>query len=175
MTAGRSEKGYGTKMLKIDIWNIAFTVINVLVLYVLMRKFLFKPIIGILEKREALIKESMENAENSKTQAEEMLKAADEKLKGADDEARALAEQRLNDANEKCEKLIADAQSEARDIIENGRKRAALERDKMIKDAKSDIVDIAMDAVEKLADCNVNEKQAGELFDELLEKAGNGK
>ena len=45
----------------------------------------------------------------------------------------------------------------------------------MIKDAKSDIVDIAMDAVEKLADCNVNEKQAGELFDELLEKAGNGK
>lgn len=43
-------------MIKIDI-NLVFTIINLIVLYLLMKKFLFGPIIGVMEKRKAMIDE----------------------------------------------------------------------------------------------------------------------
>ena len=48
-------------MLRVDI-NLVFTIINLLVLYLLMKKFLFGPVVAVMEKRKAMIEEQFANA-----------------------------------------------------------------------------------------------------------------
>ena len=59
-------------MLSLNVWNLLFTVINVLVLYLLMKKFLFKPVLAVLEKRKEMIASNMEEARKSQQEAEEL-------------------------------------------------------------------------------------------------------
>ena len=58
-------------MLKIDI-NLVFTVINVIVLYLLLRKFLFKPFSKMLANRKKMIQDDFDTAAAAKTSAEDM-------------------------------------------------------------------------------------------------------
>ena len=44
-------------MLNINIWDILWTVINLLVFYLLLRRFLFKPVLNMLDRREQIIKD----------------------------------------------------------------------------------------------------------------------
>ena len=71
-------------MIKIDI-NLVFTIINLLVLYLLMKKFLFGPIINVMDQRKAMIdqqfaeaKERQDNAKALQEQYEGALKSAKE-------------------------------------------------------------------------------------------------
>ena len=57
-------------MLNINFWNIAFTVINLLVLYFFMRHFLVKPMQAILEERKQMVERDLDDATRSKQEAE---------------------------------------------------------------------------------------------------------
>ena len=104
-------------MLKLDL-NLLWTVVDVLILYVLLRKFLFKPIQNVLDQRQKMIEADIAAAKTSKTEAAAALttaqKQADEivaagkaaveierqnKLREADAQATALA-------RSMCEKLL---------------------------------------------------------------------
>ena len=59
-------------MLNINIWNIAFTVINLLVLYIFMKHFLIGPVRKILDERKQMIERDLDDAKNTRTEAEQM-------------------------------------------------------------------------------------------------------
>ena len=56
-------------MLKLDI-NLLWTVVNVLIMYALLRKFLFKPVQDVLDKRQKMVDDELANAQDAKTKAE---------------------------------------------------------------------------------------------------------
>ena len=58
-------------MLRID-FNLVLTMINLVILFLILRKFLFRPIMNIMEKREAMISDGLKNAEDSQNQALEL-------------------------------------------------------------------------------------------------------
>ena len=66
-------------MLKLDI-NPLWTVVNVLIMYALLRKFLFKPVQDVLDKRQKMVDDELANAQDAKTKAEAALAAANDKL-----------------------------------------------------------------------------------------------
>ena len=47
-------------MLKLDIWNIVWTIVNILVLYAIFRKFLFQPVLKVIQDRENIIKDQID-------------------------------------------------------------------------------------------------------------------
>ena len=73
-------------MLRID-FNLVLTMINLVILFLILRKFLFRPIMNIMEKREAMISDGLKNAEDSQNQALELKSQYEEKLKGAGEES----------------------------------------------------------------------------------------
>ena len=83
-------------MLDFQVSTIVFTVINLLVLYFILRKLLFGRVNAVLEQRAARVKETIDSAEASKSQAEEL---------------RAEYEDKLTDARQEAAKLVADAQN----------------------------------------------------------------
>ena len=55
-------------MLKLDI-NLLWTVVNVLVMYAVLRKFLFKPVQDVIAKRQQMVDANLADAETSKKEA----------------------------------------------------------------------------------------------------------
>ena len=63
-------------MLSIDPWNILWTVVNLLVLYLVFKKFLFKPVMKVINAREDMIKQQFDDAKNIATEKEKATEAA---------------------------------------------------------------------------------------------------
>ena len=111
-------------MLNINPWNMVMIVINLLVLYAIFRKFLYKPVMNVIHQREELIQGQFDSAK--KTQ----------------DDALALKtdyEQKLEQANVKADQIILDAKTRAQEEYNNKMEATRAEADHMLEKAKSDI------------------------------------
>ena len=101
-------------MLDFQVSTIVFTVINLLVLYFILRKLLFGRVNAVLEQRAARVKETIDSAEASKSQAEELRAEYEDKLTDARQEAAKLVADAQNRAQRAYESKMADAETDAK-------------------------------------------------------------
>ena len=144
-------------MLRLDL-NLVFTIINLLIWYVIIRKFLFKPINDIITKREDAIKARYAEAEQLKQEAQE------EKTKSEQYQAQI--------ASEKAKIMAAaqaDAHKKAGQIVESSKKEAALQKEKVMNKAEQEIRGLILEAAVKSMQSQ-NSDEA--LYDQFLTKAG---
>lgn len=84
-------------MLRLD-FNLVLEMINLVVLFLILRKFLFRPVMNIMEKRKAMIAEGLKNADEQQEAARELKKQYEDALSGAKDESLRMIEQAKLDA-----------------------------------------------------------------------------
>ena len=163
-------------MLKLDI-NLLYTVVNILVMYALLRKFLFKPVQDVIAKRQQMVDANLADAETSKKEAAETMNAAQEKLRNVDNEAAARREAYEKQAEKEKEQLLQDAQRQADAIVAEGKAAAEAEHARRLRDADAETSALARDMCEKLLARNLTQQDDARLLDDLLQKAGdsNGK
>ena len=92
-------------MIKIDI-NLVFTIINLIVLYLLMKKFLFGPIIAVMEKRKAMIDEQFASAEKTTAEANQLKGQYEDALKSAKEESFSIVEQAKDEAKVQADSIV---------------------------------------------------------------------
>ena len=155
-------------MLRLDM-NLLWTILNLLIWYVLIRKFLFKPINAVISKREESIasqyakaKELQEEAEAEKRRCTEV-QAEVEKEKAA-----VFAEAKENARNE-YDRIVTEADVKAAQIVEDSRKEAEQERARIIEKAEQEIRSMIMEAVVKSMQSSQGDQS---LYDQFLAKAG---
>ena len=158
-------------MLKLD-FNLLFNIINLLILCVLLKKFLLKPVLNVMKKREDMINQSLENARASHHQADTLKKEYDEKLANAQNEAKNILETSKKNADLQYNKTLAQANHEAQKIIEDAHKTAKLEQAKALREAKSQIIELACDMATKLAIKNSDSADDKSAYDKFIEEAG---
>lgn len=158
-------------MLKLDI-NLVFTILNVLILYVLVRKFLFKPVHKILEARQAEIDKQYEDVKAAQDAADELKKKYETSVKDITKEK----EEILNDAREKAngdyEKVLADAKTQADKIVEDARKNADELHQKRMQQATEQIADLVVAATAKIVASHQGMEADRELYNQFLAKTG---
>ena len=158
-------------MLKLDL-NLLWTVVDVLILYVLLRKFLFKPIQNVLDQRQKMIEADIAAAKTSKTEAAAALTTAQDKLRNVDNEAAARREAYEKQAEKEKEQLLQDAQRQADAIVAEGKAAAEAEHARRLRDANAETSALARDMCEKLLARNLTQQDDARLLDDLLQKAG---
>ena len=79
-------------MLSLSVSNLVITIINILVLYLLLRKFLYKPVMGIIEKRDEMIKTQLETAKKTEQDAMQLKSSYENSLNDAHDESLRIVE-----------------------------------------------------------------------------------
>ena len=77
----------------VDVWTMIFTWVNMLLLFTVLKKFLFKPVNDVLNQREAEIKKIYDDANEANEKAVEMEKTYSEKMAQARDEAGEIIKQ----------------------------------------------------------------------------------
>ena len=160
-------------MLKLD-FNLLLTVVDVLILYVLLRKFLFKPIQNVLNQRQKKIEDDIAAAQTSKNEAAAALNAAQAKLQNVDNEAAARREAYAKQAEVEKQQLLDDAQKQADAIVAAGKAAVEVERQNKLQDADAQAASLARSMCEKLLKHNLTAQDDAQLLDDLLEKAGAG-
>ena len=123
-------------MLDFQVSTIVFTVINLLVLYFILRKLLFGRVNAVLEQRAARVKETIDSAEASKSQAEELRAEYEDKLTDARQEAAKLVADAQNRAQRAYEAKMADAETDAKRLRSEAEAQIASERDAMLRGAE---------------------------------------
>ena len=158
-------------MLKLDI-NLLWTVVNVLVMYAVLRKFLFKPVQDVIAKRQQMVDANLADAETSKKEAAETMNAAQEKLRNVDNEAAARREAYEKQAEVEKQQLLADARKQADAIVAAGKAAAEAERASKLRQADAQIADLTRTVCAKVLERNLTQQDDARLLDDLLQKAG---
>ena len=158
-------------MISLD-WNLLFTVINLLILLVLMKLFLFKPINKIIEKRQQEVDQQLNDADTQKAEAaalKEQYESSMQALEAEKDKNRADAQKA---ATEEYDRIVADAHGQADEILAEAKAEAETEKAKILRQAESDITDMLIAATSKVAAAHCSEESDRRLYDEFLTKAG---
>ena len=155
-------------MLKLDI-NLLWTVVNVLVMYAVLRKFLFKPVQDVIAKRQQMVDANLADAETSKKEAAETMNAAQEKLRNVDNEAAARREESAQQAEKQKEQLLAEAQRQADAIVAEGKAAAEAERASKLRQADAQIADLTRTMCAKVLERNLTQQDDARMLDDLLQ------
>ncbi len=155
-------------MLHISLLNILATVINILVLYLLAQKFLFKPISNVIEKREAMIKADFDEARTAKADANDLKAKYEDSLKNAKQESVSIVETAKNNAQAEYDRIVGEAGEKAQSIVEKAEKEAALEKEQALKEVKTELGSLIALAVNKVEGSKASSDSDKELIDKFL-------
>ncbi len=159
-------------MLKVNIWNIAFTVVNLLVLYLFMAHFLFAPVSKILEERKAMIEGDLDKAGQAKADAEQMKAQYETSMGNAEKEAARLIADAKARAGEAYDKAMEQARADAARQMEEARRTIALEREKAMSDLQAGVAGLAMTAAAKLLSEQAGPEGDRNLYNRFLAESG---
>ncbi|MBQ7668487.1 MAG: F0F1 ATP synthase subunit B [Clostridia bacterium] len=148
--------------------TFGFTVLNILTLFLILRKFLFKPVINHMEARTAKIQEAIDSAEETKKMIEEMKQEYETKLKEAKDEGRKIIEEYRTMANKEYESAIANAKKDASTLIEEARLELENEKRQILTDIKSEVSELVIAASEKVIKKNMDTDANKKLIEEFI-------
>ena len=132
-------------MLSIDPWNILWTVVNLLVLYLVFKKFLFKPVMKVINAREDMIKQQFDGAKKSQEEADALKASYDEKI-----EADEIIVNARNRAQEEHEAALEKTRKETEVMLEKAKADIATEKEKATEAAQADIARLALIAARKI-------------------------
>ncbi len=161
-------------LIDIQTWSIIFTIANTVILYLGLKRFLFKPVKELLDKRKAEIESSYAQADEKNAQAESLLAEYQSKLASASSESRELLERARTMAQSRSDEILAEAQSESQRMKERAIRDIEMEKEKALRGLKSEVADMAILATEKLIGKSLDAQTDQALIDEAINEIGDG-
>lgn len=157
-------------MLKFDI-NILWTLINLIILFVLMKLFLFKPIKKVLDKRSELIESQFRAAQEKEDSASRLYEDCQAQLNSADEVRRQIIGEAKADAKAEYKSIIDKAHKDADKIVSDARRSAEIEMKQARIEAKEELANLAMEAAEKIVGSQAGAELDKRLYDEFLNES----
>lgn len=153
-------------------WTMIFQLINLLLLMVAFKKYLFKPVTEILEKRRAEIEGHYEEAEKAETAAKTMKADYESKMAGAREEADRVIKTATDSANAMSRGIVEDARAQAAQLKRRAESEIEMERRKAFDEVKGELSGIALDIAEQVIDREVKEKDHETFIEEFIKNVG---
>ena len=159
----------------VNLWTMLFAWLNLLILYLILKKIAFKPLKNMIDSRQKEVDDMYSGAENAEREANELRREYEEKLLGA----KAESEEILRDAQRRAilreEEIIKAAEAEAGRIVERAGEEIELERRRAVNEVKDEVSEIAISIAEAVIERDISEGEHKELIDSFIEKMGDDK
>ena len=159
-------------MLEFHLSTILFTIVNLLILFLLMKKFLFARVNAVLEQRAALVKQEISSAEDNNRQAQELKAQYEGKLTDARHEAAKIVADAQNRAQRVYEGKMAEAETDAKRLRSEAEAQIFTERDAMLRGARNEVASLALLAAAKVAQRSMDSDDDKALVDTFLSEVG---
>jgi F-type H+-transporting ATPase subunit b len=159
----------GFASLGINLPLLVVFIINFIVLLVLLRLFLYKPVLKMLDERARRTKEAMELAESTKKEYEQAKGEVQKQIEKGRQEAQAIVTQAVQAGERLREESRQEAAKQAQTIIDRTRAELETERNKMVEDLRREFVDISIAAAEKVIKETLDKEKHRKLIEETLQ------
>ncbi|MCM1006567.1 MAG: F0F1 ATP synthase subunit B [Ruminococcus flavefaciens] len=162
-------------MLDINIWNFIWSAVNIIILFILLKIFLFKPINKIMDERTRSIQEDIDSAKKSREEAEALKQEYAEDINEAKAEAQKIIMKAHEDAEAEKAVILQKSQEEADQLVSDANKAIESKRKRVLAQAQTQIADLAIEAASKIIGENVDDEKNRRLVDEFLSEEEGGK
>ncbi len=153
-------------------WTFIIQIINLFIQVYLIKKFLFKPINEILEKRKNLADKTIREARQAQSEADSLKEQYEESLTNAHAEAAQIVSEAQKEAQVKADTMVREAQEEVAGIKARAAADIEQEKKKAINEAKDEIGGLAMDIAGKVVEKEINEADHKKLIEDFINKVG---
>lgn len=157
-------------MLKFD-FNLLWTIVNLIIFYLLMRFFLIKPIKKTLQARKELIDNQFKEAEDTVNAANEKLADYEDKIKNVNTEAKEIISDARDKAKVEYNKILDKANNDATRLKQDAQKQIELDTENARRDVKEELAKLAMEAAQKVVGESVSAKTDAEIYDKFLNES----
>ena len=130
-------------VISINIWHIVISLCNLLIIFLLLKKFLYAPVRKVVSERQKAIDDQLADAAREKAEAAEKNAALSAALSGAKEQADAILKDAAATADRKSADIVAAAKEQAQRIVADAEADAALAKEKAQADMKREIVDVS--------------------------------
>lgn len=149
-----------------------WTVISFLILLILLRKFAYKPILGMMHKREESIRESIEEAKRTREEAQKLqeeykhlIAAARGESKKIIDEGKALGEKARKE-------MINKATEESSQIVKRSQEQITFEKERALSELREQIADLSIAAASKVVERSLSKEDHLKFLEDYVSKIG---
>jgi F-type H+-transporting ATPase subunit b len=161
----------GFASLGINLPLLVVFVVNFIVLLVMLRLFLYKPVMKVLDERAKRAREAIELAEATKKEYDQAKDEVQKQIEKGRQEAQAVIGQAMQVADRLKEESRQEATKQAQVIVDRARSELEAERDKMVGDLRREFVAISIAAAEKVIKETLDREKHRKLIEETLQES----
>jgi F-type H+-transporting ATPase subunit b len=160
------------ELLGVNPWTALFTLANTVALFLVLKKFLFKPVLKVIEDRQNEIDGLYADADQAKSEAEALRGDYQQKLSTAVETSERMVKEAVARGQSREEEILRQANQEADAIRQKASADIAQEKKKAINDAKDEISVIALAIAGKVVGRELNSKDQSALVDQFINELG---
>ena len=170
MPARAAEAGGG--ILNLDPRALAIQISGFIVLFLLLKKFLFGPLQGAMSARREEVANTYARLDEQQAALARRQDDLERQIAEIEAERRNRIQEATSEGQALREQIVTEAQQQASQIIEQGRQMIRLEQDKAIATLRSEMADVAIRATERLLEENMNEERHRRLVSDFITRVG---
>ena len=156
------------EVISVNLWQILISLANLVILFLIVKFLLFKPIKKVYAQRQNEIMEQYRAAELAEQKALADKAQWEEKLSLANEQANEIIKSAADTAERRGERIVADAKDKADGIVKRAEEQAELERKKAEESIKQEIVSVSATLAEKMIGREINTDDHRDIIDSFI-------
>ena len=160
------------ELLGVNPWTALFTFANTVALFLVMKKFLWVPVLKLIEDRQKEIDSMYAEAGSAQEEAKALQEEYRNKLSVAAETSERMVKEAVARAQTREEEIIRQANADAAAIMDKAAADIAMEKKKAVNDAKDEISDMAMAIAEKVVGRELKAADQQDLIDSFIAELG---
>ena len=155
-------------------WTSLMIVINLLILYIILKKYFWEKIRKFMTDRQDAIQDAFDSAEAMNRRADEKMRNYSERIARVEEESREIIRQAKQQADAQAQEILAEARAQASDMIAKAEKNIELEKAKAMEEMRQEIGALALMAAEKIVEKEVEGVGQDAIVDDVINQARSG-
>ena len=156
----------------VDFWTALFTLLNFLAVLIVGKKFLWGPVMKMIQDRQQEFDDMYSEADSARVSAKAMEEEYKQKLSAAMETGERIVKDATARGQAKEEEILRQANAEASAMLSKAAADIAMEKKKAINDAKDEISGMAMAIAEKVVARELTAADQSKLVDEFINELG---
>ena len=160
------------EFISIDAWTIIFQICNLLILFALVKKLLFKRVMAMLEARQKELDGIYDAAGKDRDEAAQLKEEYTGRMRDAREEADRLVRNAVDTAQNRGEAIVKEAEAEAAHLKQKAENEIEQEKRKAYSELMGEISGMAADIAGRMVEREINAEDHRELVEEFIKSAG---
>lgn len=156
-------------IISINIWQIVISLLNLVLLFLILKKFLFKPVKDIVAKRQTEVESVYDKAAKAQGEADELKSSWESKMKTAQDEADKIIKEATEKADRRNEVMLYESREKAESIIRKAKADAERSKADAEEYIRKEIIDVSAAMSEQILAREINMDDHKDLIDDFID------